>query len=313
MNKYKGTLISVEGLDGVGKSSTERLTKHDLRKNGQQIVLVHAPFVRYPNGKPYKKGQRMYKKIQSPHFKAQGQDASKLFAQNTKELEHQIVIPALKRGKTVIQDRYYGSTLAYQGNYVKRHGKYIDKNHTLKHLKQTLGKDMVQPDANIYLYLDNKDEVDRITGRAVGKTHKVDKYDRKVAHRGKDGKYHELDKMKKKYDIANNTMHKMGVPIKKINAKYQPEQRANQMRAIIQSIQQKKMIRDLSKQLNIMKKRHIHEHITKHPMPKNIHHMQNLRSHHNIHHLGVKQHQVASQKQSQKKQPTIHQSHNISR
>lgn len=298
MNKYKGTFVVVEGLDGVGKSSTEKIYKHNVHQKGKNIVLTHEPFVRYPNGKPYTKGVNMYKKIQSPQFKQENLTSRDMFIQNGKEHMQKVIIPALKKGKTVVCDRGLLSSLAYQGKYKHINGKLIDTNHVLKANEKIQGKYMVKPDTNIYLHLDNRDEIDRITGRATGATHKVDKFDKALTQTKR------LNSMKKKYKLAIKQMQKIGVPCKKIDAKLQPEQRADALSNIIKNIQQKKEIRSLKQQVE----NKYHHHNEKHPMPKQNHKSEKLEKKMNRNkvvkneHRSVKQISKDQQKQLQHQQ-----------
>lgn len=236
--RHKGVFIVVEGLDGVGKTSTEMVLKHQLAQQGKSVILTHEPFIKYPDGKPYQRGQKMFKKIQDPKAHPTHAQCRNLFAQNAKEHMDKVVRPALKKGKTVISDRGILSTLAYQGNFKHVNGHLKETRHVLPTEEKTQGKYLLKPDMNVYLYLNNDDEeIDRINGRAVGVTKKEDRFDKALMQK------HQLHKMRQKYNNGLQYMKaKWHVPFKTINAHYQPEQRAKQLQKIIHSVQLHKQL-----------------------------------------------------------------------
>ncbi len=104
---FKAPFISFEGGEGAGKTTqvellAERLTKIDLR------VLV----VREPGTTPL--GEQVRTIIKSSNSNIPAADAL-LFMAARAQLMHEIILPNLKNGTTVICDRFSDSTIAYQG------------------------------------------------------------------------------------------------------------------------------------------------------------------------------------------------------
>jgi dTMP kinase len=102
----KGQLIVIEGPDGAGKSTLQRALAERLRQLGQSVLLSKEP-------------------TDGPHGAALRQAARTTRLAPERELElllldrrahvEQLIQPALARGTWVILDRYYFSTIAYQG------------------------------------------------------------------------------------------------------------------------------------------------------------------------------------------------------
>ena len=103
----KGKFITVEGCEGVGKSTQLRLLKDYFEKEG-----IPALFTREPGGTPVAERIRdilLDKKLSvSPLVEAE------LFAVARMEHINNLIKPALEEGKIVICDRYIDSSFAYQ-------------------------------------------------------------------------------------------------------------------------------------------------------------------------------------------------------
>ncbi len=104
----RGRLISVEGLDGTGKSTVCDSLRARLAAAGIDVVLH-----REPGGTPL--GERIRGLLKDPeaHFGARAELL--LFAAARAELVDSVIEPALRAGRWVLLDRFTDSTLAYQG------------------------------------------------------------------------------------------------------------------------------------------------------------------------------------------------------
>lgn len=105
----QGIFITMEGPDGSGKSTqAQKLFKY-LQGKGYEVVLT-----REPGGTPV--GEQIRNILLNPENGELGFKAEVLLyaASRAQHLE-EIIIPALKEGKTVISDRFADSTIAYQG------------------------------------------------------------------------------------------------------------------------------------------------------------------------------------------------------
>jgi len=137
-----GLLITIEGIEGAGKTSLIDGLKEFLLSNGKEVVCTREPG-----------GTELGKKIRSllldsPETPAELTEVL-LFAADRAEHCKQTLTPALKQGKVVICDRFIHSTLAYQG-----YGRGLD----LKTLDQinNIATDGLKP--NIVFLLDLEPE-----------------------------------------------------------------------------------------------------------------------------------------------------------
>ena len=102
----KGIFITLEGVDGAGKSShTEWLCDY-FHALGHDVVLT-----REPGGTPI--GEQL-REILLHQEMSQATEVLLMFAARQESIE-QIIKPALAQGKVVISDRFTDSTYAYQG------------------------------------------------------------------------------------------------------------------------------------------------------------------------------------------------------
>lgn len=105
----RGVFLSFEGGEGSGKSVQSKRLARTLEERGREVVLT-----REPGGT--EAGERIREIVLHAKDIALGPEGQVLLysaarAQNTSE----VIRPALEVGKVVIADRYFDSTLAYQG------------------------------------------------------------------------------------------------------------------------------------------------------------------------------------------------------
>jgi dTMP kinase len=101
-----GLFIVIEGIDGTGKSTQAKMLKAALEKAGKTVTLD-----REPSDSPFGKILR----DSATSGRRSPQEELDLFHQDRKHHLDTLILPALDRGETVILDRYYFSTMAYQG------------------------------------------------------------------------------------------------------------------------------------------------------------------------------------------------------
>lgn len=101
-----GHLIVVEGIDGTGKSTQVRLLAEALRNDGHRVITS-----REPTDGPY--GTRLRQSATSGRLSPE--EELQLFLQDRREHVETLIQPALDAGEIVILDRYYFSSMAYQG------------------------------------------------------------------------------------------------------------------------------------------------------------------------------------------------------
>ena len=102
-----GTLITFCGLDGCGKTTMIRLLKEKLEREGVKVYLTKQPTNHVRQSKIF----RTYMDKKS-HEKYDYHALSLLAASDRIQHCNQNILSALKRGETVICDRYFYSCLA---------------------------------------------------------------------------------------------------------------------------------------------------------------------------------------------------------
>lgn len=103
----KGLFIALEGGEATGKTTTAKVLKERLEQEGYEVIIT-----REPGGIPSAEAIRT--NIMDFHVDAKTELLLYLAARR----EHlvQKVMPALEQGKIVITDRFYLSSLVYQGH-----------------------------------------------------------------------------------------------------------------------------------------------------------------------------------------------------
>ncbi|MEM1008222.1 MAG: dTMP kinase [Myxococcota bacterium] len=103
-----GRYFVFEGLDGSGKSTQcQKLVAH-FQQQGHTVLHT-----REPTDSPF--GTQL-RSLAAQGQRLPPQQELELFIQDRKAHLQQCVLPALQQGQIVIQDRYFPSTLAYQGS-----------------------------------------------------------------------------------------------------------------------------------------------------------------------------------------------------
>uniref|UniRef100_UPI0040499C5C dTMP kinase n=2 Tax=Candidatus Planktophila sp. TaxID=2175601 RepID=UPI0040499C5C len=104
-----GTFIAFEGGEGTGKSTQSKLLKKWLEDRGETVVLS-----REPGGTDLGQGLR---KILLGHETGAISPRAEalLYAADRAHHVYSVIRPALARGEVVISDRYFDSSIAYQG------------------------------------------------------------------------------------------------------------------------------------------------------------------------------------------------------
>jgi len=103
----RGTLIAFEGLDGCGKSTQLELLAAALRAAGHEVVTTREP----TRGAM---GQRIRAMARSGEVVAPEEEL-RWFVEDRRVHVAEVIAPALRTGQIVLTDRYYLSTVAYQG------------------------------------------------------------------------------------------------------------------------------------------------------------------------------------------------------
>ena len=105
----RGFFLTLEGLDGSGKSTQIRLLARTLQRQGHDVVLT-----RQPGGTELGDQIRAVLLNSATQNVAPMAEMALMFADRAQSI-HQIIEPALEQGKVVLCDRFTDSTEAYQG------------------------------------------------------------------------------------------------------------------------------------------------------------------------------------------------------
>jgi dTMP kinase len=172
----KGRFISLEGIEGTGKSTQAKLLSDYLKEKGFEVVLTEEP-----GGTQI--GLRIRELLLSVEHK--GMTAvTELLLYNASRSQHirEIILPAISRGAIVITDRFTDSTIAYQG-----FGRGIDQG--LIDSIDLIATGRLRPDITILLDLDA--EVGLKRNKGINKTDRLELEDLEFHQRVRNG-YHNL-------------------------------------------------------------------------------------------------------------------------
>lgn len=121
MYTSRGFFITFEGIDGCGKSTQARMLVDFLNDNYHKAILV-----REPGGTTISEEIRDI--LLNRHLENICDRTEALLMTGSRaQLTHEVILPNLNKNKNVIADRYYDSTLAYQGG-----GRALDMNWLIK-------------------------------------------------------------------------------------------------------------------------------------------------------------------------------------
>jgi dTMP kinase len=140
-------LISFEGIDGAGKSTQIDLLEKYAAEKGMDVLKI-----REPGGTDF--SEKIRNILLDKDTNIPPESELFLFEAARADLVDKIIKPALEEGKLVLCDRFFDSTMAYQG-----YGRGLDKN--------TIGKINMMATSNIlpsitfYLRIDIKKSAKR--------------------------------------------------------------------------------------------------------------------------------------------------------
>lgn len=103
----RGILIVFEGIDGTGKSTQLKLLRDYLKYKRYSVVTTKEP----TEGTFGKKIRALY----SNRGEVSREEELELFLLDRQEHVEKLIQPKLDEGKIILCDRYYLSTIAYQG------------------------------------------------------------------------------------------------------------------------------------------------------------------------------------------------------
>ena len=104
----RGRLITIEGLDGAGKTTLAEGLERELGARGLEPELL-----REPGG--VEASERIRALVKDPALSISPRTEALLYAAARAQLVEEGLAPALEEGRLVLLDRFLDSSLAYQG------------------------------------------------------------------------------------------------------------------------------------------------------------------------------------------------------
>lgn len=157
MKLSRGFLVSLEGIDGAGKTTLAKALCNELMERGYQVVLTKEPGSTAI-------GKSIRALVQDPLTAKAPETEFLLFAADRAQHIQEVVRPALEAGKIVIADRMADSSLAYQG-----YGRGLDKT-MIQSINAWVMHD-IKPDLILYVKIDPITAQERIALRQEKKAY----------------------------------------------------------------------------------------------------------------------------------------------
>ncbi len=144
-----GLFITFEGADGCGKSTQARFLAQALKVDGLDVILT-----REPGGCPI---SEMIRDIVLDKKNKDILDITEayLYAAARAQHVHEVIIPALEKGKIVICDRFIHSSVAYQG-----YGRQLGRERVLEINKHAIAD--CWPDVTFFMKVDPERSFNRM-------------------------------------------------------------------------------------------------------------------------------------------------------
>jgi len=136
----KGLFITIDGPDGCGKSTNAVMLCEYIKRKGYKVVHTYEP-----GGTAI--GEKIRKILLAPENIISPEAELLLYEASRAQLVKEIIIPAVKKNRVVVCERFYDATIAYQG-----YGRGLDIE-MIKNLNKTASCGVV-PDLTIILDID---------------------------------------------------------------------------------------------------------------------------------------------------------------
>ncbi|WP_280546753.1 dTMP kinase [Halomonas sp. 11-S5] len=165
-NQGKGRFITLEGGEGVGKSTNLALVVDHLRARGHEVVAT-----REPGGTP--RAEAMRRLLIDPAGEEPLDPDAELLLVFAARAQHlaRVIRPALARGAWVVCDRFTDATYAYQGG-----GRGIETARIAE--LEAFVQQGLTPDLTLLLDMPMADAQQRLDGRLQGQGGERDRFER---------------------------------------------------------------------------------------------------------------------------------------
>src|SRR5258706_5231630 len=149
----KGLFISFEGTEGSGKSTQISLLADHLRAIGRSVRTI-----REPGGTPIGEEIRHTLKHSAANEAMTAETELLLMNASRAQLVREVIRPALEAGEVVLSDRFFDSTIAYQG-----YGRGLNLNLVNAIIDVAVGP--TRPDVTLLLLVSRDISEDRLLAR----------------------------------------------------------------------------------------------------------------------------------------------------
>jgi dTMP kinase len=150
----QGLFITLEGVDGVGKTTQALLLKKCLEQRGHEVLHTFEP------GGTNLGGQIRQLLLNPEHEELHSMTEILLYAADRAQHVFETVLPALRDGQTVVCERFIDSSIAYQGYGL---GLDIEAIRTINHW----ASGGLVPDLTIYLDADPAESLTKTKGDRI--------------------------------------------------------------------------------------------------------------------------------------------------
>lgn len=157
-NSYGGIYISLEGIDGSGKTTQVKKLSEYFKSKGKEVVVTREPRKEGLVGD-------LVREILLGNVKVPSVSLQYLFSADRAIHHEELIIPSLKKGKIVISDRCFWSAIVY-GILDRTKGKYDKSDADLLLISQSILSFYHQftvPDYSFYLRISLKESLKRLS------------------------------------------------------------------------------------------------------------------------------------------------------
>ncbi len=144
-----GVLVAIEGIDGAGKSTQVARVAEALEREGYRVVRTHEP-----TDGPH--GRRL--RASASAGRLSPEEELETFVADRREHVETLLRPSLDAGAVVLVDRYYFSSMAYQG------ARGLDP----AEIQRRNERFAPRPDLLVILRVDPRAGVERVNARGRG-------------------------------------------------------------------------------------------------------------------------------------------------
>ncbi len=149
-----GLFVTLEGVDGCGKTTQATLLVEDFQNKGREVVRL-----REPGGTRISEKIRLF--VLDPQYDEMCDECELLLYEAARaQLVREVVQPALERGAVVVCDRFYDSTFAYQAAARGLPANVVS-------MANSLGSCGLAPDLTLVFDLDPDEALERATHEAT--------------------------------------------------------------------------------------------------------------------------------------------------